>query len=135
MPLIVRLFHYPKCSTCRKAIAFVRAHAPDAELILSDLVASPPSRVDLEALVSRSALPLKRWFNTSGESYRNGQFGVRLPAMTDAEQLDALAADGKLIKRPVVIIRAGGQGELLPGSSVLVGFDEPAWSGALRAEP
>ncbi|MBT9554738.1 MAG: arsenate reductase family protein [Myxococcales bacterium] len=133
MPLAVHLFHYPKCSTCRRAIAFVRATVPDVRLTLTDLVVTPPSRPQVEALVARSGLPLRRWFNTSGESYRNGQFGARIPSMSDAEQLDALAADGKLIKRPVVIIRAGEGGALEAGTTVLVGFDEATWAEALQA--
>jgi arsenate reductase len=133
MPLTVHLFHYPKCSTCRKAIAFVRATMPDARLTLTDLVAAPPGRTQLEALVERSGQPLRRWFNTSGESYRNGQFGARIPSMSEAEQLDALAADGKLIKRPVVIIGGGEGGVLEARSVVLVGFDESGWADALQA--
>jgi arsenate reductase len=56
-------------------------------------------------------------FNTSGESYRSGGFKDRLPQMSEAEALAALAADGKLIKRPLLI------GE----DFALVGFHEAAW--------
>ena len=62
-----------------------------------------------------------RFFNTSGESYRNGSFKERLPALSQAEALSALAQDGKLIKRPL----------LVDGERVLVGFDEKKWSEAL----
>jgi len=56
-------------------------------------------------------------FNTSGASYRDGGFGERLPSMTEAEAIDALAQDGKLIKRPLLL----GKGV------ALVGFDETAY--------
>jgi len=131
--LTIHLFHYPKCSTCRKAIAFVRATAPGSTVVLTDLVAEPPSHDELEALVARSGQPLRRWFNVSGESYRSGQFGARLPSMTDGEQLEALAADGKLIKRPVAVFGAGADGALAPESTVIVGFDDATWAGALQA--
>jgi arsenate reductase len=61
-------------------------------------------------------------FNTSGESYRAGKFGDKLATMSDADAFAALANDGKLIKRPLLI----GDGV------VLVGFQEDAWASALR---
>ena len=57
----------------------------------------------------------------AGESYRSGDFKTRLPTMTDAQALAALAADGKLIKRPLLV------GPKL----ALIGFDEAAWTAAL----
>ena len=68
----------------------------------SDLVAVPPSLAALRDLHRRSGLPISKLFNTSGESYRNGNFKERLAGMSEAEALAALAADGKLIKRPIV---------------------------------
>jgi arsenate reductase len=66
----------------------------------------------------RSGLPIGRLFNTSGESYRAGNFKERLRTMSEDEALRALAADGKLVKRPIVDT----------GSDVLVGFDEGAYA-------
>jgi arsenate reductase len=67
-------------------------------------------------------VPIKKMFNVAGESYRNGNFKERLATMSDADAFAALAADGKLIKRPLVI----GDGV------ALIGFDETAWRAALR---
>jgi arsenate reductase len=114
--MAVTVYQYPKCSTCRKALAFLKARGVAYQAI--DIVEHPPSRAAIEALWKRSGLPLRKLFNTSGVSYREGRFGERLGTMTDAEALDALAADGKLIKRPLV------EG---PGF-VLVGFDEAAYA-------
>ncbi|HVZ36174.1 MAG TPA: Spx/MgsR family RNA polymerase-binding regulatory protein [Polyangiaceae bacterium] len=124
------VFQYPKCSTCRKALAYLDRKGVSYESI--DIVTHPPSRAQLARAVAQSGLPLRRFFNTSGQSYRDGKFGERLPRMTDAEALDALAADGKLIKRPLLLGGAGlgrgapsGAGAKAPsGSFVLVGFDE-----------
>jgi arsenate reductase len=112
-------YHYPKCSTCRKARAALDARGLEYDAV--DLVAAPPSADTLEELVGRAGLPIKRWFNTSGESYRAGSFGSRLPSMSDDEAIAALSADGKLIKRPILV---GPDG-------VLVGFDDAAYA-ALR---
>ena len=108
-----RVYHYPQCSTCKKALKWLAAHDVSVELI--DIVKHPPSKRDLREALAE--LPLKKLFNTSGVSYREGKFGERLAKMSEAEALDALAADGKLIKRPFLL----GKG------LVLVGFDEAAY--------
>ena len=114
-----RIWSYPACSTCKRALKWLDGHGIAPEVI--HIVDSPPDRALLEDLWRRSGLPLKKLFNTSGQSYRQGDFSARLPRMTDGEALDALAADGKLIKRPV----------LDAGATVLVGFREEVYGDAL----
>ncbi len=111
----LKVYHYAKCSTCRKALAFLAKRGVKHETI--DIVTEPPSKAELRRALKLGGLPLKKLFNTSGESYRNGRFGERLPGMTEEQALDALAKDGKLIKRPVV----------LGSDFALVGFDEAAY--------
>lgn len=113
------LYHYPNCSTCKRARKWLTAAGVEVELI--DIVKAPPTTEQLTSAVASSGLPLKRFFNTSGQSYRNGNFSARLPTMSDEEQVAALAADGKLIKRPL----------LVSNSQVLVGFREDDWQTAL----
>ncbi len=104
------VFHYPGCSGCRNARKWLSAHGVEHQL--HDLVADPIPVDDLRDLWNRSGLPLKRFFNTAGRSYQGGGFKDRLPTMSEDEQLAALAADGKLVKRPIVDA----------GETVLVGF-------------
>ncbi|MFO0744555.1 MAG: ArsC/Spx/MgsR family protein [Myxococcota bacterium] len=113
------VYHYSGCSTCKKALAFMagRGLAPTKV----DLVATPPDAATLADLWKRSGKPLDKLFNVSGQSYRDGGFKDRLAAMSDAEKLAALAADGKLVKRPLADL----------GERVLVGFAEAEWSAAL----
>ena len=114
----MRLFQYRGCSTCRRAAKLLAEIGVDAESI--DLVVDPPSADTLRDLHARSGLPLRRLFNVSGQSYRNGNFKGRLPGMSDGEVFDALAGDGKLVKRPILDL----------GGAVLVGFDEAEWRAA-----
>lgn len=95
------LYHYPKCSTCKKAIKWLKAHDVDVELV--DIVEAPPSETKLKKIHAASGLPVKRLFNTSGVSYREGKFSAKLPNMSDADCYQALANDGKLIKRPIYV--------------------------------
>jgi len=115
------VYHYPKCSTCRNALRWIDAHGIRHERV--DIVETPPSIAQLRQALDRSGLPIARLFNTSGQSYRQGNYKERLPQMSRDEALAALAADGKLIKRPLVI----------SPDVVLVGFDERQYSEALDA--
>ena len=121
--MAVTVYHYPKCSTCRTALKWLAAHDIEARLV--DIVAAPPSASTLARLHRVSGLPLARFFNTSGESYRAGNYKERLKTMSNAEAYEALAADGKLIKRPLVDA----------GTEVLVGFDDTAWGILERMRP
>lgn len=114
----VTVYQYPKCSTCRKALKWLDAKGVSYEA--HDLVAEPIPAKQLADLHARSGLPIAKLFNTSGESYRNGDYKARLPGMSDAAALKELAKDGKLVKRPI----------LDTGSKVLVGFDEDAYKSA-----
>jgi arsenate reductase (glutaredoxin) len=113
------VYQYPKCSTCRKALKWLDQQGVSYEK--TDLVATPPSLATLRDLHRRSGLPVAKLFNTSGESYRSGNFKAKLATMSEAEALAALAKDGKLIKRPIVDT----------GKAVLVGFDEAAYGKTL----
>jgi arsenate reductase len=116
--MTIRVFQYPKCSTCRKALKWLDEHGVAYEAI--DLVAKPPNAATLKDLHKRSGKPLAKLFNTSGESYRGGNFKEQLKTMTDADAYAALASDGKLIKRPIVDL----------GAAVLVGFYEAEFAAA-----
>jgi arsenate reductase len=114
----VRLFEYAMCETCRKAKKWLAGHGVAYESV--PIVEKPPTALELEDLVGKSKLPVDKWFNTSGQSYRAllARIGKNSFAkLGEAEKLRLLAADGKMIKRPV----------LVSGDRVLVGFDEKAY--------
>ncbi|MBR5381169.1 MAG: arsenate reductase family protein [Oscillospiraceae bacterium] len=106
---------YPKCTTCQKAEKWLQANglAYDARNIKEDR----PTRAELKAWYEKSGLPLRKFFNTSGLQYKALGLKDRLPTMSEDEQLDLLATDGMLVKRPILV----GDG------FVLVGFKEDAW--------
>ncbi len=112
---MVTFFQYATCSTCRKAKSWLVSEGVPFED--RPLVEKPPTVEELRGLWRRSGLPLKRFFNTSGQSYR-ALDRAALEAMDDEGRLRLLAADGKLVKRPL----------LDDGRSVLVGFDADAWA-------
>ena len=113
------LYWYSGCSTCKKARKHLASRGVEPSIV--ELKTDPPSAETLADLHARSNLPLKRFFNTAGQSYRGGGFKDRLPSMSQHEQLEALAADGMLIKRPILDL----------GETVLVGFKVAEWDEAL----
>ena len=118
-PSPLRLYSYPRCSTCRKAQQWLQNQG--IEVDVHDITLTPPSRQELE-LAWETLQPPQRIFNTSGQSYRTlGGDSVR--AMTPEQAIQALAADGKLIRRPFLI--------RMDASLVLVGFDPQRWAEAL----
>lgn len=110
---------YPKCSTCRKAQDWLDAHG--IAYTLRDIKTDRPSAEELRAWQARSSLPLRRFFNTSGLLYKSLELKDKLPTMDEDAQLDLLASDGMLVRRPLLV------GE----STVLVGFRQAEWEQAL----
>ena len=106
---------YPKCSTCQKAKAFLEMR--QADYVLRDIKEDRPSLEELRLWHSRSGLPLKKFFNTSGLQYKALALKEKLPAMSEEEQLALLASDGMLVKRPI----------LVADEAVLVGFRQEEW--------
>lgn len=113
---------YPKCTTCQKAKKWLDDNK--IEYILRDIKEDKPSYEELAAWHKKSGLPLKKFFNTSGLLYKSMELKTKLPTMTEEEQLQLLAADGMLVKRPLLISE----------SLVLVGFKEDKWQNIIRAE-
>ena len=114
------LVWYPKCSTCQKAMAWLRDRGIEPET--RDIKDDRPGREELERWWRASGLPLKRFFNTSGLQYKALGLKDKLPGMSEEEQLALLATDGMLVKRPILA------GE----DFVLVGFRQAEWEEALR---
>lgn len=106
---------YPPCTTCQKAKAWLDERGVFYES--RHIKEQSPTYEELKSWHQRSGLPLKRFFNTSGLAYKALGLKDKLPTMTEEEQLQLLATDGMLVKRPI----------LLAGDRVLVGFREKEW--------
>lgn len=103
---------YPKCSTCKKAEQYLQAKG--LSFTVRDIKTDNPTADELRTWYAASCLPLKRFFNTSGNLYKQLGLKDKLPTMSEDEQLELLASDGMLVKRPLVIYDGG----------VLVGFKQ-----------
>lgn len=97
---MLKFIEYPKCSTCKKA----KKYLDELGLEHTDrhIVEERLNKEELFSLYKKSELPLKRFFNTSGMKYKELQLKDKLPTMSEDEQLELLATDGMLVKRPIV---------------------------------
>ena len=112
---MIKFICYPKCTTCQKAKKWLDDNK--IEYKLRDIKEDNPRLAELTAWHKLSGLPLKKFFNTSGLLYKSMELKDKLLTMSEEEQLNLLATDGMLVKRPLVIGR----------DFVLVGFKEAEW--------
>ena len=101
---------YDKCGTCKKAEKYLLDKGFTLEK--RDIKSEKASLEELTAWYKASGLPLKRFYNTSGKLYKELNLKEKIPTMSEEEQLELLASDGMLVKRPI----------LVNGNDVLIGF-------------
>lgn len=103
---------YPKCGTCKKAKAWLDENG--LSYTIRDIKEDKPTKEELIKWHKLSGLPLKKFFNTSGNLYKSLALKDKLKDMSEDEQFELLASDGMLVKRPI----------LIKDDTVLVGFRE-----------
>ena len=96
---MITYYAYPKCTTCRKAKKWLDDQGVEYNEI--NIAEAPPSKEQLSEIYGASGVDLKKFFNTSGMKYRELGLKDKLPQMSEEEQLELLASDGMLIKRPL----------------------------------
>ena len=112
--------YYPKCSTCQKAKKWLDENS--IKYTERHIVEDNPKYDELKEWFTKSGLPLKKFFNTSGLLYKEMQLKDKLPVMSNEEGLKLLATNGMLVKRPIVIMKNG----------ILIGFKEAEWREKLK---
>ncbi|MDB5084965.1 MAG: arsenate reductase family protein [Bacilli bacterium] len=112
----IQFVWYPNCGTCRAAKKTIEQSGELLEL--RHIVQEPLTAAELKKWIPLSGLPIRKWFNVSGNRYKELGLKDKLPALSDDEMIDLLASDGMLVKRPVI----------RKGNKVQVGFQD-GWQG------
>lgn len=115
----LRMYAYNKCGTCKKAARWLENRGISVKVI--PIVDEPPTPRQLARIRNLAGVETRKLFNTAGQSYREGGWKEKISGVSDKEALEALSADGKLIKRPLVV----GQ------DFALIGFKEAEYEGHL----
>ncbi|MCR5282799.1 MAG: arsenate reductase family protein [Lachnospiraceae bacterium] len=117
---MTKVYCYSKCTTCKKALKWLDDNKIEYKLI--DIKEDHPDEKALRGFHKKSGLPLRKFFNTSGQLYREMELSKKLPDMSEDEMFMILASDGMLVKRPLLISK----------DKVLTGFKEEEWKEALK---
>ncbi len=112
---MIKVYCYSRCTTCKKALKWL--DEKNVEYQLADIKEDHPDEKTIRELHKKSGLPLKRFFNTSGQLYREMGLSKKLADMSEDEMYKLLASDGMMVKRPL----------LINGDKVLTGFKEAEW--------
>lgn len=112
----MKLYQYPKCSTCRKAIKFLNERGIEFESI--DITEQPPTTAELELMLNSYSGDIRKLFNTSGVQYRELKIKDQIATMQADDAILLLSGNGKLIKRPFLLNNKHG----------IVAFKEELWS-------
>ena len=105
------LYSYLKCSTCRKAAKWLESR--DFEFKLIDIVKEPPLVNYLNLALEQYSDDKKRIFNTRGQAFKT--LNLDIYGLSREEIIQLLLSDGKLIKRPFLVIEE---------KKVILGFNE-----------
>lgn len=111
----MKVYAYDKCSTCVKALAYLRGTGRPFDLL--PIREQPPTKAELKLMLKGYDGQVSRLFNTSGRDYRSLGLGAKLKTMPLDKALDLLASNGNLVKRPFV----------LAGNTGAVGFKLKEW--------
>ena len=115
-----KVYCYPRCTTCKKAVKWLEENGIEYEY--KHIVEETPSKEDIKKYYKESGLPLKRFFNTSGNVYKELNLKEKLAEMSEDEQFELLASNGMVLKRPLLVGK----------DFVLVGFKEAEWVEKLK---
>ena len=115
----VIFYSYPKCSTCRKASKWLDQNNINYEFI--DISKETPQKKFLELAFTQFSLNMKKIFNTRGRSFK--LIDLNILDLTKQEVIELLSNDGKLIKRPFLIINE---------SKILLGFNDSEYAANLK---
>ena len=111
---------YPKCTTCKKALNYLKSH--NVEVEDRHIVENVPTEAELKEWMDKSGLEFKKFFNTSGQLYREMGLKDQVKTMSQEEAIKLLATNGMLIKRPILVTE----------NSVCVGFKEAQYEEVLK---
>ncbi len=112
---MLRFFGYKNCSSCQKAEKFLQEKKIAYTYI--DITLNPPQKMEFKQFFANSGLPPKKFFNTSGEVYRDLGLKDQINSLTEEQMIELLATQGRLVKRPLITdgqrVTVGAQPETL----------------------
>lgn len=116
----VLFLQYPKCSTCQKAAKWLKEN--NVEVESRHIVENNPTIEELTSWIDQSKLPVSKFFNTSGNVYKEQNLKEKVKTASDEELVKILSTNGMVVKRPLIV----------GDNFVLIGFKEDEWTEKLK---
>ena len=114
---MTKFIAYLKCSTCIKAKK--KLESLDIDYQLQDIKEDNPTKQQLEKWIELSGLDINKFFNTSGNVYKELQLKDQIKTLTFEEKINLLSSNGMLVKRPILVM----------DDKVVVGYKEEIYDG------
>ena len=93
-----RIYHNPRCSKSRAALALLTSHGVTPEVV--EYLKQPPSADLLRRLIGKLGISPKEIVRTGEAEFKEADFD--LATATDDEIIELLAEHPKLLQRPIV---------------------------------
>lgn len=116
----ILFLQYPKCGTCRKAGKWLKDNGIEVES--RNIATENPTKEELSAWIEKSELPITKFFNTSGQIYKEQNLKEKVKSASNDELINILTSNGMVVKRPIVVTK----------DFILVGFNEEEWKNKLK---
>lgn len=96
---MITLYHNPRCSKSRQALALLQEKGQQPEIKL--YLESPPSAAELKSLLAKLGLSARDLLRKGEDAYK--ELNLRDEKLTEAALIKAMVNNPKLIERPVAI--------------------------------
>lgn len=98
--MMITLFHNPRCSKSRDALALLQQSGQHFEVV--EYLKSPLNAGELEQLLNKLQLPARALLRIKEEEYKT--LGLDDTQLSDAELISAMVKHPKLMERPVLVV-------------------------------
>ncbi len=93
------LYHNPRCSKSREALALLQAQGCEPEIVL--YLDTPPNAKQLKALLAQLGISARQLLRKTEDAYK--ELNLADEKLSEAALIKAMVANPKLIERPIFI--------------------------------
>lgn len=96
----VTLYHNPRCSKSREALALLESHRikPDLRLYLEN----PLNKTEIKSLLSMLDLPARALLRSNEDAYK--ELNLADPTLSEDKIIAAIVAEPRLLQRPIAVV-------------------------------
>ncbi|MDO9619913.1 MAG: arsenate reductase (glutaredoxin) [Pseudomonas sp.] len=93
-------YHNPRCSKSRSALQLLEDRGLNPTIVR--YLETPLSAAQLQALLSKLGISPRQLLRTGEDEYKT--LGLSDPQLTDAQLIEAMVEQPKLIERPILVV-------------------------------